>query len=375
MYALLFVDHGMSAGQISSLFALWSVTAFTLEVPSGALADRVSRRRLLALAMVLRGIGFGLWVGAPSYLSFAVGFMLWGAGSAMASGTEQALVYDGLAALGHPAAYPGLMGRAGTARLLGNAAGTLAAAPLVALGGYPLAGWLSVAVCLAAAAVAWSFPEAPRVEAVGEGGYLATLRAGVREAATHRVVRSVVLLAALLSGLWVIDEYLPLLAGSDGASVAAVPLLLLPMVLGQAAGSALAGRCARLRPVALAGVLAAGAALLALGALVRHPAGFLPIAVAMGALSLGNVLVDARLQDSIEGSARATVTSVAGFGAEVVAVLLFGAYGLGAAAGLDGAELVAAFAVPLGLLAVATPRWLPRACHRRPAATEHARVG
>ncbi len=331
MYALLFVDHGMSAGQISSLFALWSVTAFTLEVPSGALADRVSRRRLLALAMVLRGIGFGLWVGAPSYLSFAVGFMLWGAGSAMASGTEQALVYDGLAALGHPAAYPGLMGRAGTARLLGNAAGTLAAAPLVALGGYPLAGWLSVAVCLAAAAVAWSFPEAPRVEAVGEGGYLATLHAGVREAATHRVVRSVVLLAALLSGLWVIDEYLPLLAGSDGASVAAVPLLLLPMVL--------------------------------------------PIAVAMGALSLGNVLVDARLQDSIEGSARATVTSVAGFGAEVVAVLLFGAYGLGAAAGLDGAELVAAFAVPLGLLAVATPRWLPRACHRRPAATEHARVG
>jgi len=95
----------------------------------------------------------------------------------------------------------------------------------------------------------------------------------------------------------------------------------------------------------------------------------------MGALSLGNVLVDARLQDSIEGSARATVTSVAGFGAEVVAVLLFGAYGLGAAAGLDGAELVAAFAVPLGLLAVATPRWLPPACHRRPAATEHARVG
>ena len=51
--------------------------------------------------------------------------------------------------------------------------------------------------------------------------------------------------------------------------------------------------------------------LLAAGALVRHPAGFVPIAAAMGALSLAEVLVDARLQDSIGGSARATVTSVA----------------------------------------------------------------
>ena len=49
VYALLFADAGVSAGQISSLFVIWSVTVFVLEIPSGAWADAYSRRRLLAL--------------------------------------------------------------------------------------------------------------------------------------------------------------------------------------------------------------------------------------------------------------------------------------------------------------------------------------
>jgi len=80
VYALLFADSGLSTGRISALFMLWSVTSFLLEVPSGALADRVSRRRLLAVAAGLRGVGFALWVAVPSFSAFAAGFVLWGAG-------------------------------------------------------------------------------------------------------------------------------------------------------------------------------------------------------------------------------------------------------------------------------------------------------
>ena len=49
LYAVLFADHGLTVAQISSLFAIWSLTGFLLEVPSGALADIVSRRGLLML--------------------------------------------------------------------------------------------------------------------------------------------------------------------------------------------------------------------------------------------------------------------------------------------------------------------------------------
>jgi len=44
VYALLFSDTGLSVGQISSLFVIWSGASLVFEVPSGAWADAVSRR-------------------------------------------------------------------------------------------------------------------------------------------------------------------------------------------------------------------------------------------------------------------------------------------------------------------------------------------
>ncbi|GAB3962516.1 hypothetical protein GCM10027615_00710 [Plantactinospora veratri] len=78
VYALLFTDTGLSVAQISSLFVVWSLTGILLEVPSGVWADAVSRRLLLAVAPLLGAVGFGLWVAAPSYWVFALGFVLWG---------------------------------------------------------------------------------------------------------------------------------------------------------------------------------------------------------------------------------------------------------------------------------------------------------
>jgi len=43
----------------------------------------------------------------------------------------------------------------------------------------------------------------------------------------------------------------------------------------------------------------------------------------------------------------------------VTSVLLYAGYAAGASAGLDVATLVAVFAAPIGLVALATPRWLP----------------
>ena len=58
LYALLFADHGLNTAQISALLAMWSITAFLLEVPSGAWADTVSRRGMLILSALLLCAGF-----------------------------------------------------------------------------------------------------------------------------------------------------------------------------------------------------------------------------------------------------------------------------------------------------------------------------
>ncbi|WP_454194477.1 MFS transporter [Nocardia sp. Marseille-Q1738] len=162
LYALLFADHGMSTGQISLLFAIWSATSFLLEVPSGAWADTVSRRGLLVLSGVLLTAGFALWTVAPSFPGFAAGFVLWGTSGALASGTFEALLYDDLATRGESTAYPRILGYTRAGAEAAVVVAIVAATPLYLYGGYALVGWSSVAVAALHTVIALSLPTSPK---------------------------------------------------------------------------------------------------------------------------------------------------------------------------------------------------------------------
>ncbi|MGK5684932.1 MFS transporter [Actinoplanes sp. URMC 104] len=325
VYALLFADTGLSTAQVSSLFAIWSVVSFAAEVPSGALADAWSRRRLYALGELLTAAGFLLWLTWPSYAGFALGFVLWGLGGSFGSGSLEALVYDELAATGRTADYARVTGRGNTVAILAMLAATLLATPAWQAGGYLLVGALSIAVKLLGAALALRLPEpaaSSSSDAPDEGTYWSLLRSGTREAlGTPRVARAV-LVAALVPGFTALDEYLPLLARDKGASIAAVPLLFAVTALAMAAGSALAGR----DRIGLPLTLVTAAALIVAGGLTPHLAGMVAVSAAFGLLEYSIVRSETRLQETITGRARSTVLSVAGFGAEVFAVVLYASF-------------------------------------------------
>ncbi|WP_171111387.1 MULTISPECIES: MFS transporter [Streptomyces] len=342
VYALLFGDTGLSLGQISSLFALWSITGVLLEVPSGAWADAVSRRLLLWLGPLLTALGFTLWVLIPSYGAFALGFVLWGAGGALGSGALEALVYEELDRLGAADDYARVTGRARAAGLVAVMAAMGLAGPVLALGGYPLVGVASVLTCLLTAAVATRFPE-HRSTASGSESWYGTLRAVRRP---DRPVTAALLLVAAVGSVWgALDEYTPLLVRDTGVPDWAGPYLLLLIWAGATAGSLLAGPGERLGAAGFAGLLAGSALALAAGALARAPAGLVLVAVAFGGFQLASVLADARLQRRIDDSARATVTSIAGLGTELATVAVFGAYAaIGSATGHSTAFAV--FGVP-----------------------------
>ena len=329
LYALLFLDTGLSGAQISALFAIWSVTGFVAEVPSGALADRWSRRGVVVLASVLQAVAFVVWTAAPELWAFAVGFVIWGVAGAMVSGASEALVYDGLAAVGAEAGYVRVNGAMTAAELLVQIPTALAASALFAVGGYAAVGWASVGTCLAAAALALRFPEAPR-RATGDGDSLAgTLRQGVAEAVHRPGLRLLVLAVALIGGLDAVEEYFPVLAGEWGVPTTAVPVAVLVIALAGAAGAALGGRADRLSSGVLLAVLAAAGLLLAGAALWARPAALAAVAL-FYALYLGVLVVaEARLQARIAGAHRATITSVAGLGIELASLLVFAAWALG----------------------------------------------
>ncbi|MEV1332971.1 MFS transporter [Micromonospora costi] len=353
VYALLFADTGLSVWQISSLFVIWSVSSIVLEVPSGAWADAVSRRLLLCLAPLVTAAGFAVWVLLPSYPAFAVGFLLWGAGGALGSGAQEALVFTELDRRGAAGRYARVMGRARTAEVLGALASIVLAGPVFAAGGYAAVGAASVLACVLAAAVATLLPE----DRAGGGrdsgppeeedpGWAASLRLGLAEARTSRPVRAAVLLVAAVAAVWgALDEYTPLLARDTGVDARTVPLLLLPVWVGVTVGGLLTPWGERLTTRGFAVLLGLAATALAAGALTGHPSGFVLIAVAFCAFQLATVLTEARLQARIAGPSRATVTSLAGMATDVTIIAVYAGYAL-VATGAGNAVAFAVAAVP-----------------------------
>ncbi|GGX92764.1 MFS transporter [Streptomyces minutiscleroticus] len=352
VYALLFADTGLSLHQISSLFALWSLTGVLVEIPSGAWADAVSRRLLLWLGPLLGAAGFALWTLLPSYGAFAAGFVLWGVHGALGSGALEALVHDELDRLGAAGRYARVMGRARAAGLAGVMAAMGLAGPALALGGYGAVGLASVLTCLLTAAVAARFPEhrTRDEEGGGEGnggaGWGVALRSGLAEARADRSVRGALLLVPAVTAVWgALDEYTPLLARDTGVADGTVPWLLLLVSAGTTAGGLLSGAGERLGGAGLAGLLAGSALALAAGAAAGTPAAVALVALAFGGFQLASVLADARLQRRIEGTGRATLTSVAGVGTDLATVAVYGAYAVTASAVPHGTAF-ALFAVP-----------------------------
>jgi MFS family permease len=113
--AVLFLDLGLSATEYTLINFVWAIAIVVAEVPSGALADRVGRRPLViaaALGMVLEMLVLlvaPLNGGVTLLLFCLLNRVLGGTAEAMASGADESLVYDSLAAESRSAEWPNVL--------------------------------------------------------------------------------------------------------------------------------------------------------------------------------------------------------------------------------------------------------------------------
>ncbi len=97
VFTILFLDYGLSLEQFALLNTVWAVTIVLAEVPSGALADLLGRKRLLVatcLLMVAEMLFIAfvpLGSGAVIFAAFLVNRILSGLAEAMASGADEAM--------------------------------------------------------------------------------------------------------------------------------------------------------------------------------------------------------------------------------------------------------------------------------------------
>lgn len=100
--AILFIDLGLTLEQFVLLNLVWAAAIFLLEVPSGALADTLGRKRLLVFSSLLMVAEMLCLLLAPQHgglMLFSLCLanrILSGTSEASASGADEALAYDSL---------------------------------------------------------------------------------------------------------------------------------------------------------------------------------------------------------------------------------------------------------------------------------------
>lgn len=117
IFAVIQLDYGLTLTQFALLNAVWAVSIVCLEVPSGALADRIGRQRMVVLASGLMVLEMSLLAFVPLgnnrivFWAWVMNRLLSGAAEAAASGADEALAYDSIPAADRARLWPQVLAR------------------------------------------------------------------------------------------------------------------------------------------------------------------------------------------------------------------------------------------------------------------------
>jgi MFS family permease len=327
-YSIFMAEKGLSVFQISTLFIAWSLTDIIANVPLGVLADKYSRKLLLAIGQLLKAASFITWLFFPTYAGFALGFVLWGIGGAFIDGTFEALVYDELKAVNQEKQYVKVIGRASSFSLGGDLAATALAAAAILLG-YSFLLWASIIVVILSAIIVFRLPETPRFGDIADTRYFSMLRQGFREALHNRVILGLILLGGFIGAVYgSLEEYVPLFIRDTGIGLSVISLAVGATVAAAAFGSIVAYRYEKLSTPSFMLLLGlSGFLLLASGTLAGI--GAIPLLIGYTLIiRMLQAVFDGKLQHSITSGLRATISSVGGFALEIMSISIYLAYGI-----------------------------------------------
>lgn len=98
-------SQGLSVGEVIYLQAVFGVSVFLFEVPTGYISDKWSRKLSIQIGFLLCGIAYCLYGLLDGFLYYAFLQMVIGFGSCCISGSNDALMYDSLLSMGESHNY------------------------------------------------------------------------------------------------------------------------------------------------------------------------------------------------------------------------------------------------------------------------------
>lgn len=326
-YAVMFADFNMTASQIGILLGVWSVVAFLLEVPSGVFADKYSRKHILFFAQLIRVLGYLTWILFPTFWGFLVGFIFWGAKSAFASGTFEALLYDFLDKNNQKKDYTKILGRARGFAYAGNlfAAGVAAYAIQY---GYTTLLLISIVSLIISAISIILLPKVEKRESTEESKYFQILGTGLKTIKSKPILIYLILFLVFTYGLGgALDEYWPIFAENVGAPQYGIAIFIGLMSAAQIIASIFAHKLDNVENTTLYGLLLTMGILLTIASYIFTLPVLLLLILYSGISTALIIIYEGKLQHQIPDNVRATIGSVNGFFVEIMALMVYLGFG------------------------------------------------
>jgi len=162
VFVFVFLARGLSMAEILLLQTIFTAAAFALEVPTGAWADRLGRRRSMRLGSLLMAVASVGYFLAPGFAALALAEITFAAGLTLTSGADSAYLYDQLKAAGRTKEYLRREAAANAAKYVGLGVAAAAGGVLAHVRS-PDATFLVTAVtCAGAFGVTFFFPPTGR---------------------------------------------------------------------------------------------------------------------------------------------------------------------------------------------------------------------
>lgn len=328
VYSLMFVERGLSPLQISILLMVWAGTSFILEVPSGVIADKYSRKNILVFSQLVRIIGYMFWVLVPNFLGFLIGFILWGIKSAFTSGTLESFIFDELKACNLEGQYAKVLGRVQSLSYLAILFSGIGASLSINYG-YSVILWISIISLLISTVAVYLIPSTKAVASTEEAEHFTLLHRGLNLSFKNVSLLQIIIFVSLVQALFgSLDEYLSIFASEAGLIKSGLGIFFALYGLVQVVAAAIAYKIEQRSDAFFQFLILVNGLLLLIASYFYQVPSLALLLILSFLFKLVDVVMQSRLQHQVKDeSVRATIISVKGFFVELVTMGLYLAIG------------------------------------------------
>jgi MFS family permease len=309
IYTVLFNIKGLSTFEISILLAWWALTSALFEIPSGALADYWSRKKILTLSPLIKILCFVTWFFANgNFYLYALGFLFWSISQSLVSGTREALLYDELTFFGKKEDYERALSKR-------NFYFNISIGTSYAIGGFIAHYYLdyiliiSIIPLFLSTIFAFMMTESPKVKSTEEVKYLKFIKLAYEEIKTNKMLRYLFIYSFGISIFGDIEEFDQLYFQLAELPIFFFGIAGLIWALFRATGSYFAHKLKKLNFIYYINPFVCFVLLILVGLFPSIPMiGILLLSYLI--ISPLYILIESKIQHNITSISRATITSV-----------------------------------------------------------------